>query len=158
MMKLVRVLWLAVIAVGVLACKSAEPPSASARVQPDAAAVKQVLDDWYTAIERHDAAGIEQPLTATFVIFEDTTRYDRAELLKGITEGFAAGVQTSARSQLETTVRGDVAWSSFRNHEVFTPTTGAPEILDFIETVVFVREDGHWKMDRYHATRVNRPQ
>lgn len=158
MMKFKRMLWFAAIAAGVLACRPAEPPPAGAGAQAEVAAVKQVLDDWYTAIERHDAAGIERPLTETFVIFEDTTRYGRAELLKGITEGFAAGVQTSARSQLETTVRGDVAWSSFRNHEVFTPTNGTPETLDFIETVVFVRDDGRWKMDRYHATRVNRPQ
>ncbi|WP_166652189.1 hypothetical protein [Roseateles toxinivorans] len=26
--------------------------------------------------------------------------------------------------------------------------------LDFIETVVFVKSNGHWLMDRYHATKL----
>ena len=121
-------------------------------------AVEKVLHDWYLAMEHHDTAGTARPLTAKFFIYEDTNKYRRAEMLKSINSGFGAGQQTATISDLETMVHGDVAWSSFRNQEVFTPTKGKPEHLNFLETVVFVKEDGVWKMDRYHATRINRPK
>jgi hypothetical protein len=107
-------------------------------------------------MEKHDTAGTAKPLTASFFIYEDTTKYRRAELLEGINGGFGAGVQTATFSDVETTVRGEVAWSSFRNREIFTPITGKPRTLDFVETVVFVKDGGTWKIDRYHATRINR--
>lgn len=118
--------------------------------------MEKVLRGWYTAMEQHDTAGTAKPLTASFFIYEDTTKLRRAELLEGVNGGFGAGVQTATLSDIETTVRGDVAWSSFKNHEVFTPTTGKPHDLFFVETVVFVKDSGTWKIDRYHATRVNR--
>lgn len=146
--------------IGLAACQpsvTTTPHPASASLAGEVKAVEQVLYDWYTAMERHDTAGTAAPLTASFFIFEDTTKLRRDDLLAGLNAGFNAGVQTAKLSNLETTVRGDVAWSSFRNEEVFRPTAGEPIYLNFVETVVFVKEDGRWKIDRYHATRINRP-
>jgi hypothetical protein len=61
-------------------------------------------------------------------------------------------------SGFATEVRGDLAWTSFRNEEVWRPVGGGkPDSLSFLETVVFERRGGVWLMERYHATRVNRP-
>ena len=42
--------------------------------------------------------------------------------------------------------------------DVFTPT-GKPALpaFRFLETVVFRRVGAAWRMERYHATRINRP-
>jgi ketosteroid isomerase-like protein len=152
-----RPVWLLSL-LGAAACSqpAAAPPPRPTEAE-DVKAVEQVLLGWYRAMETHDTAGTAAPLTASFLIYEDTTRIPRAELLEGLNAGFGSGVQRATLSGLETRVNGDVAWTSFRNHETFTPTDGKPDTLDFVETVVFVRESGTWKIDRYHATRINRP-
>ena len=58
----------------------------------------------------------------------------------------------SARSGYRTRVQGDVAWTTFDNHETQLDPSGAPVCsADFIETVVFVSNGGRWLIDRYHA-------
>ena len=146
-------------AVAIAACRQPPPAPTSPPPAPstadEARAVEQVLRDWYNAMEHGDSAGTARPLTASFFIYEDTTKLRRDALVAGVVGGFGAGTQTAELSDIETTVRGDVAWSSFRNHEVFTPKNGPPQQLYFVETVVFVK-DSVWKIDRYHATRINR--
>lgn len=145
----------------IVATACAPRDTAPARVPDsaaDAAAVEQVLTRWYTAIQGHDSAGVAAPLLPEFFIFEDTTRIGRDDLVAAIVGGFGQGTQTAAMSGFATEVRGDVAWTSFRNEEVWTPVGGGkPDSLIFLETVVFERKGGAWLMERYHATRVNRP-
>lgn len=141
------------------ACRNTPPAGPKT---PDAAgdrtAVERVLVDWYTAIRTKDSAGVAAALAPEFFIYEDTTAIGRDALIAGVVSGFAAGTQTAEMSGFATQVRGDVAWTSFRNLEVWTPTTpAAPDTLRFLETVVFERHDGRWLMERYHATRINRP-
>jgi len=140
----------------VMACGPASPAPTVANEPAEAAAVEAVLNRWYVAIRTHDSAGVAAPLLPAFFIFEDTTRIGRAELIQGIVGGFAAGTQTAAMSGFETQVRGNIAWTSFRNDEVWTPQTGSPDSLHFLETVVFEKRDGKWMMERYHATKLNR--
>lgn len=121
------------------------------------ATVEAVLTRWYDAIQRHDSAGIASPLLPEFFIFEDTTVISGSALVKELVEGAAAGSQTTALSGFRTVVTDSVAWTSFRNREVWTPTQGKPDTLDFLESVVFRKRSGQWLMERYHATRVNRP-
>jgi ketosteroid isomerase-like protein len=141
-----------------VACRPAPKAAPPANDPADVAAVEQVLTRWYDAFERHDSAGVAAPLLPTFFIFEDTTRIGRDDLIAGMVGGFSQGNQTAALSDFATEVRGDVAWTSFRNREVWTPADGSPsDTLDFLESVVFEKRDGVWLMERYHATRINRP-
>ena len=120
--------------------------------------MERVLARWYEAIQGHDSVGVAAPLLRSFFIFEDTTRIGRDELVAGVVSGFARGTQTAAISGLATEVRGNVAWTSFRNREVWTPVDGGkPDTLEFLESVVFEKQGGAWLMERYHATRINRP-
>jgi ketosteroid isomerase-like protein len=139
-----------------MACRPVAAPPAAPNDPAEIAAVEAVLARWYVAINTHDSTGTAAPLLPSFFIFEDTTRIGRDDLIRSIVGGFAAGSQTAALSEFETQVRGNVAWTSFRNNEVWTPTTGKPDSLRFLETVVFEKQNGQWMMDRYHATRINR--
>ncbi len=139
-----------------MACRSAAVPPTPPNDPTEIAAVESVLTRWYTAINAHDSAGVAAPLLPSFFIFEDTTKIDRDQLVKGIVRGFEVGTQTAAMSRFETQVRGNLAWTSFRNDEVWTPKTGSPDSLHFLETVVFEKREGQWMMERYHATKLNR--
>lgn len=139
-----------------LACRPAAAPPTPANDPAEIRAVEGVLARWYTAINAHDSAGVAAPLLPSFFIVEDTTRISRDDLVRAIVSGFEAGTQTAAMSNFETQIRGNLAWTSFRNDEVWTPKTGSPDSLHFLETVVFEKRNGQWMMERYHATKLNR--
>ncbi len=139
-----------------MACRPATIPPAAADRPDEKTAVEAVLRQWYVAINTHDSAGVAAPLLPAFFIFEDTTRIERDDLIQAIVGGFKAGSQTAEMSAFRTEVRGNVAWTSFRNDEVWTPTTGKPDSLHFLESVVFEKQNGRWMIERYHATKINR--
>ncbi len=124
----------------------------------DARAVESALRAWYDASTRHDSASYAAVLLPDFFIFEDTTRYDRTALLTLVASSFAYGTDRATMSDFSTRVAGDVAWTSFRNEEFFTPNGAAPQpVRRYLESAVLRRVDGQWKLERYHATRINRP-
>ena len=126
--------------------------------QNDAHAVESSIQSWYDASVRHDSAAYAARLLPEFFIFEDTTRYDRATLVRLVAVGFAAGTDHATLSDFNTKVAGDAAWTSFRNEEFFTPTGAkALPVRRYLETAVLRRVNGEWKLERYHATRINRP-
>ena len=147
-------------AVGVALYVRTNRPVANARETEatDARAVEQVLRDWYDAAERHDSAAWTSAMLPSFFIFEDTTQLDRATLTRLMFGHPSTGASHATLRDFQTQVSGDVAWTSFRNDEVFTPT-GKPALpaFRFLETVVFRRVGAAWRMERYHATRINRP-
>ena len=154
-----RMLALAVSICTIVACGTgaslARPASGSAG---DVRAVESALRDWYDASTRHDSAAYAALMLPEFFIFEDTTRYDRTALLHLVASGFASGTDHAAMSDFTTRVVGDVAWTSFRNEEFFTPNGAAAlPVRRYLETAVLRRVDGQWKLERYHATRINRP-
>ena len=121
-------------------------------------AVESALRAWYDASTRHDSSAYAALLLPEFFIFEDTTRYDRSALLNLVASGFSAGTDHAAMSDFNTRVMGDVAWTSFHNEEFFTPNGAAAlPVRRYLETAVLRRVDGQWKLERYHATRINRP-
>jgi hypothetical protein len=92
-----------------------------------------------------------------FFIFEDTTLYDKPTLTRLVAEGFAYGTDRASLSDFRTAVSGDAAWTSFRNEEVWTPNGGKAEPpRRYLESAVFRRVGGQWRLERYHATRINR--
>lgn len=126
------------------------------------AAVEAAVTYWFdSAVARLDTAAIARGVTPTFAILEDSVWYDR--------EGFVAFVASlpsllggpfAIRYSLgdwRTAVRGDVAWTSFRNRAVVTPSTGEPFPLDWRETAVLVNVDGRWLIDRYQSAPVASP-
>ncbi len=138
-------------------CRPAAPAVANHAPLDPPSAVEAVLTRWYDAMQRHDSAGIASPLLPEFFIFEDTTVIAGAALVKELVDGAAAGSQTAALTGFRTVVMDSAAWTSFRNREVWTPTQGRPDTLDFLESVIFRKRNGQWLMERYHATRINRP-
>lgn len=139
---------------------AAGAPAASARPAPadDARAVEQVLRDWYAASERHDSTAWARAMLPEFFIIEDTMRIDRAGLTGMLFGRPPAGTDKATMRNFETTVVDDVAWTTFLNDEQYTPTgKPATPVRRYVETVIFRRVDGTWRMARYHATRINRP-
>jgi ketosteroid isomerase-like protein len=116
--------------------------------------VRAALTDWYAAMTAHDIPAVGEALTESFLLIEHDELLDRSQLLEILSsesdDDFIAEL-----TDFRVTVHGDVAWSTHRNHEVYTPALGEQLQLEFLETVVLVRRDGRWLIDRYHATRLS---
>lgn len=138
-------------------CQGGSPKATTSAAIDPPAAVEAVLTRWYDAMQKYDSAGIAAPLAAEFFIFEDTTVIAGPDLVREVLAGASAGSQTASLSQFKTVVTDSVAWTSFHNQEIWTPKSGTPDTLRFLESVVFVKRNGQWLMERYHATRINRP-
>ncbi len=128
----------------------------SSAVDP-ADSVQVVLTRWYDAIAVFDSASVVAPLAKDFLLVEDTTLVTRDELLSHLMSAKGKGHQTAALRDFHTEVGHTVAWTTFRNHEEWIPAKGGKgEAAEFIETVVFRKHHGEWRIERYHATRVDR--
>ena len=137
---------------------SSTSTSASARpttAADDERAIRAVLEQWYVAMQAADSAGTVAPLTPEFLLLEDSLPLTGPELVARLKEG-AGAKWTAAFSDLRTRVRGDVAWTTLRNHEESTAPDGKRCQADFLETIVFVRDGGDWRIDRYHAAALHR--
>lgn len=159
-----RLILLAVLAAGCSAGSAAnreDQPSAAPTARKDdaasdSAALRSTLDAWYGAMQRVDSAGIVAPLTPQFLLLEDTLPLSASQLVARL-KGAAAGTTwTYAFSDWRTRVVGDVAWTTLRNHETSPGEGGAQCQADFLETIVFVRQEGRWLIDRYHAAALRR--
>ena len=123
-----------------------------------ARAVEDALRAWYAAIHSYDLPAVADALTASFMILEDTVLLDKQALLDRLRRGQASGSQTAELSEFKTRVQGSIAWTTLRNREVWTPNSGPPVKLEFLETVVLQKVGGRWRIDRYHASRVRNPE
>ena len=97
-------------------------------------------------------------ITPTFQLLQDSVWYDRdgwLELVASYQDFFDGPVEIFYTfSDWRTTVKGDVAWTSFRNHAEVVPGDGDPFPLDWRETVVLQKHGSDWLIDRYHSASV----
>jgi ketosteroid isomerase-like protein len=120
----------------------------------DESDIRATLTSWYAAMAAHDITAVGAALSESFLLVEHDQLLDRDQLIEMLS-GEIDDELIADLSEFRVTVQGDVAWSTHRNHEVYTPAVGEPLSLEFLETVVLIRRDGHWLIDRYHATRLS---
>ena len=116
--------------------------------------VKKVLEGWYDAMEHHDLNGVASALSDTFLLIEHDALVDREGLMEMLS-GEEDSTLVANLHDFHITVSGDTAWSTHRNSEVFTTPQAEPLNLEFLESVVLIKKDGTWLIDRYHATRLS---
>lgn len=125
-------------------------------VAEDSVAIRATLDTWYAAMQAVDSAGTLAPLTPQFLLLEDTLPLSGAELVKRLQNGGTESKWTAEFSDIRLRVAGDVAWATLKNHETSSDKSGKRCQADFLETIVFVRAETRWFIDRYHAAALHR--
>lgn len=116
--------------------------------------VRNVLCDWYIAMKNHDIDKLAAALSDTFLLIEHDELMDGKHLIEMLASEDDSTLVANLHD-FHITVSGDTAWSTHRNSEVFTSPTREPLELEFLETVVLIKKDDNWLMDRYHATRLS---
>lgn len=123
--------------------------------ESDAGAAEASLLAWHRALEAHDWAAVIAGLTPDFLMIEHDRIMDKAALLALLMAGAAKGRQRASLHGFRTLAQRDVAWTTVRNDEVWIANDGAQTRYRFLETAVFRRDGGIWRIDRYHATRLD---
>lgn len=120
----------------------------------DQQSVIATLVDWYAAITRHDLQAVAEALSTDFLIVENDHILDAAELLAMLSAGISQGHQTAELSDFDIVIAGDIAWCTHRNDEIWYPNEGEPTPLAFLETVILLRHESAWLIERYHASAI----
>lgn len=119
----------------------------------EAAAIEQTLRDWYSAIHQQDFQTVAALLTENFIIVEHAEILTKAQQMARFEAFKDTGTQTAEQHIISTRIHGDVAWTTLRNNEVWLPADGSPAMdFEFIETIILLKQQGKWLIERYHAT------
>ena len=121
---------------------------------PDIQAVEAALTAWHAALEAHDWDAVTTGLSPGFLMIEHDRIMDKAALLAFVQASAAKGRQRASLHGFRTEIQCDVAWTTVHNDELWIPDDGPSRAFRFLETAVFRYTDGHWRIDRYHATRL----
>ena len=136
-------------------CAAPSEEPALDEIAERAAVEGAITDRFESGIAKVDTAAVGRYLTPTFQSLEDSVWYDRDGFLEFVASlpdlVGAPFTLTYTLSDWRTTVGGDVAWTSLRNHAVVVPENADPFTLDWRETVVLRKMEGNWLIDRYHS-------
>lgn len=119
----------------------------------DAAAIERTVHAMYDALRADDSEAFRRVTTAAFYSFDGGERFDGTALVDAIRKAHAAGTQiTWSVGPMHTKFQCDVAWSAWENvGSVGKPGEAKP--VRWLESAVFVRAAGRWKIDFFHSHR-----
>ena len=145
------------IAGALAACSGRGASPAAQNAASEVPAVETAITQWFdSGLARMDTLAVARGLSPTFAIFEDTMRYDKPGFVMLVAGLRGTLTLQYTLSEWNTKVQDGVAWSSFRNRAVLTPTNGSPAQLEWLETAVLLKVADHWVIDRYQSTPVHR--
>lgn len=119
--------------------------------QVELAKVEKVFQSYFDGIKKYDYHAMRQACTPDYLLFEDGvvwTVEDHINFLKPL-EGKATITYTFV--EVEKHIDGSVAWLTYRNvaDAVFD---GKPAHFEWIESCIFHRQNGVWKIALLHST------
>jgi SnoaL-like domain len=119
-----------------------------------AAGVRAGLNQFYSAISRFDYDGLRAAGTADYILLEDGLLWNMDSLIATVQGLQKDGLRiTYALEDLRPRIAGSVAWVTYRNRGILSGPKGA-DTLRWVESAVFRKEDGVWKLALLHSTRV----
>lgn len=119
--------------------------------------VQQTVVKAFDALSARDAEALRK-LCAADVRFNEYGEAWTLDTLisKAITKNTAVDFKrTNQLDFLNTTVKGDVAWTTYNLHSSITVKDKLVEV-NWMETVIAVREQKKWKIKVLHSTRLNK--
>jgi len=119
--------------------------------QTELAKIDKVFQSYFDAISKYDYQAMRQACTSDYVLFEDGTVWtveDHINFLKPY-EGKAR--ITYSFMDVKKSLEGSVAWRTHRNVADAT-IEGQPVHFEWLESVIFKRQNGDWKMAFLHST------
>ena len=136
---------------------SARAQEPECAVRPgDEVAVTDTLRTMYAAATADDLAKFNSVRTAGFYAYANGTRFDGDALMKLVMDFHAKGVKfVWTVTKPEVHVRCNEAWIAYVNNgSIQMNASEAPMPMSWLESAVLERQNGVWKLQFFHSTRV----
>ncbi len=119
--------------------------------------VQQTVIKAFDALSARDAEALRSVCTKDVRFNEYGEAWPIDTLIyKAMTKNTAADFKrTNALDFLSTTIKGDVAWTTYNLHSSIVANGKNAEVY-WMETVIAVREEKKWKIRVLHSTRINK--
>lgn len=119
----------------------------------DRAAIDATVRAFFDALRKEVNAAFERVTTTSFYSFDVGKRFAGTELVDLVRDAHARGVQLNwSIGPLDTHLGCNMAWAAWEN----VGSAGVPpnvQPVRWLESAVFVPQNGVWKIDFFHSTR-----
>ena len=146
-----KILFLAFFAIPLAQLRAQEKPTAIQQ------AVQQTVRNLFESLSRRDSISLKNNCTADVLFFEYGKIWNVDTLInKAITKNTAPDFKRiNSFEFINTTVEGNTAWVSYHIKSDFTQN-GKQSFVQWLETVVLVKDKKRWKLKVLHSTLIKR--
>ena len=142
---------------GMMGLMSLQPARAQQAASKDQQAVQQTITHLFDALSDRDSTSLKNSCTTDIIFYEygETWPLDKL-ILMAITKNTASDFKrVNTLVFLDTYIHNDIAWTTYNNTaEIFQ--NGKSITINWLETVILVKQENDWKAKLLHSTRVNR--
>ena len=119
--------------------------------------VQQTVNKLFEALSNRDSVGLKNYCTADIALFENGSIWNADTLiLKAITLNTSSDFKRMNNIDfISTTVNKNTAWATYHLHSEIT-RNGKQATVEWMETVVAVKERKKWKIKVLHSTLIKR--
>jgi len=119
--------------------------------------VQQTVINFFESLSNRDSVSLKNYCTNDIVLFENGKIWNADSLiLKAITLNTASDFKrTNTIDFISTTVHGNIAWATYNLHSLMT-RNGKQSTVQWMETVIAIKEKKRWKIKVLHSTLINR--
>ncbi len=122
---------------------------------PEQATVQQTIENLFAALTDADITAMKMFTTSTVRFYEYGEVWPIDTLISKVIK-FKSTPDFKRTNKFEfvnTTIRKNTAWATYYLQSTFT-RNGKEEIVNWIETVVLIKDKKQWRIDVLHSTRL----
>ena len=130
---------------------------AQQQLTKDQQEVQQTVINFFSALSNRDSVSLKNHCTADILLFETGSIWNADTLiLKAITLNTATDFKrTNTFDFINTTVADNTAWTTYNLHSEIT-RNGKQSTVQWMETVIVIKEKQKWKIKVLHSTLLRR--
>jgi hypothetical protein len=131
--------------------------TAQQQLTKDQQAVQQTVIKMFDALSNRDSVGLKIYCAADIALYENGQAWNIDTLInKAIVLNTATDFKrTNTFNFINTTVNKDVAWTTYNLSSTFL-MNGKQGLVQWMETVILVKEKERWKIKVLHSTLIKR--
>ncbi|MCL3779602.1 nuclear transport factor 2 family protein [Prolixibacteraceae bacterium JC049] len=149
-----RLLIISMVLVALVACETKQPKT---DLKQDEKEVRNVLSNFFKAVGEHDWERMKGMTTKDMILVEHDMVWNTDSLINAMDKYWKGYTVEYSVDFIKIYVTGRTAWAVYRNDGVVS--NNEREIhVGWIETVIFAKKNGKWKIIGLQSTRVKEPR
>lgn len=113
----------------------------------------QAVKELFAAMSKHDGKAMQETATEDFQLLEHGEDWTMEKLVDAVQPKGKPYERKNFFSQIRARQSGDVVWVSYWNKAEIRRESGLRTVV-WLESAVMIREDGRWKVQLMHSTRL----